>query len=471
MYRSGDLGRWRPDGVLEFGGRADDQVKLRGFRIEPDAVEAALTRLDSVGQAAVVLRQIAGEARLIGYVTPAAGAAPGSAPPDPAALRAALAAHLPDYMVPAALVVLETLPLSPSGKLDRRALPDPELSGTADYEAPATPDEALLCRLFAELTGAARVSVTDSFFALGGHSLLAMRLVARLRAERGVELPLRALFAHPSPRGLALDLATASAERMGYDPLLPLRSDGSERPLFCIHPAGGSSTVFSSIVQHLPVDLPVYGLQAKALSDGEAGHSSIRKMADCYVQAMRSVQPQGPYRLLGWSFGGVVLQEMTAQLEAQGQTLEIGILLDSGLSGDAFSDLEPRDKAELLTEQAEAFDISAKGLTEESLKTAVLLEAKRRSLMPQAAEIDDVELMLQMMRQTPVLMARWAGCPRLNAPIAFIRASDNNRTDLQDQLTALTAGYARVFDVAAPHDRMCDQEHSEIMAHLVQAVL
>jgi nonribosomal peptide synthetase DhbF len=471
MYRSGDLGRWRSDGVLEFGGRADDQVKLRGFRIEPGEIEAALVRLDSVGQAAVVLRQIAGEARLIGYVTPAAGTAAGSAPPNPATLRAALAAHLPDYMVPTALVVLESLPLSPSGKLDRRALPDPALSGTAAYEAPATPDEALLCRLFAELTGAARVSVTDSFFAIGGHSLLAMRLVARLRAERGLELPLRALFAHPSPRALAKDLATAGAEKMGYDPLLQLRVHGSERPLFCIHPAGGSSTVFSSIVQHLPVDLPVYGLQAKALSDGEAGHSSIREMADCYVQAMRRMQPQGPYRLLGWSFGGVVLQEMAAVLEAQGQTLEIGILLDSGLSGDAFSDLEPRDEAELLTEQADAFGISAEGLTEGELKAAVLLEAKRVGLMPQAAEIGDMELMLQMMRQTPALMARWAGCPRLNAAIAFIRASNNERSDLQDRLAALTSGSVRIFDVAAPHNKMCDQEHSETMARLVQAIL
>jgi nonribosomal peptide synthetase DhbF len=241
--------------------------------------------------------------------------------------------------------------------------------------------------------------------------------------------------------------------------------------LFCIHPAGGSSTVFSSIVQHLPVDLPVYGLQAKALSDGEAGHSSIREMADCYVQAMRRVQPQGPYRLLGWSFGGVVLQEMAAVLEAQGQTLEIGILLDSGLSGDAFSDLEPRDEAELLTEQAEAFGISAQGLTEESLKAAMLLEEKRVGLMPQAAEIGDVELMLQMMRQTLVLMARWAGCPKLNAPIAFIRASDNDRTDLQDQLSALTYGSVRIFDVAAVHYRMCDQENSENIASVIQDVL
>ena len=258
---------------------------------------------------------------------------------------------------------------------------------------------------------------------------------------------------------------------MRYNPLLQLQLGGPERPLFCIHPAGGSSTVFGSIAQHLPDGLPVYGLQAKALSDPSAGHSSIREMAGCYLEAMRGVQPQGPYRLLGWSFGGVVLQEMTAQLEAQGQTLEIGILLDSGLSGDAFSVLEPRDEADLLTEQAEAFGISGQGLTEESLKAAMLLEAKRRGLMPQAAHIGDVELMLQMMQQTLVLMTRWVGCPRLNAPIAFVRASDNERSDLQNRLTALTSGRAQFFDVPVVHNRMCDQGHSYIIALLVEDIL
>jgi pimeloyl-ACP methyl ester carboxylesterase len=298
-----------------------------------------------------------------------------------------------------------------------------------------------------------------------------MQLVARLRAERGLELPLRALFAHPSPRALAQDLATASAEKMGYDPLLPFRSDGSERPLFCIHPGGGSSTAFSSIVQHLPVDLPVYGLQAKALSDAGAGHASIREMADCYVQAMRNLQPNGPYRLLGWSFGGVVLQEMAAQLEAQGEILEIGILLDSGLSGDDFSDVEPHDEAELLTEQAEALGIAAEGLTEEALKAELLLAAKRHGLMPEAAEIGDGELMLKMIQQAPVLMAGWVGCPRLNADITFIRASDNSRTDLEDKLTALTSGSVLIFDVPAPHNKMCDQDHSPIIALLVEDIM
>jgi len=186
-------------------------VKLRGFRIEPGEIEAVLTRQAGVGQAAVVLREVAGELRLVGYVTPAQGAEA----PDGAALREALGAVLPEYMVPSAFVALAALPLSPSGKLDRRALPAPEVLGGVGYEAPGTAEEALLCRLYGELTGAARVSVGDSFFALGGHSLLAMRLVARVRAERGVELPLRAVFAHPVVRDLARELTQAQSDRLG----------------------------------------------------------------------------------------------------------------------------------------------------------------------------------------------------------------------------------------------------------------
>ena len=214
MYRTGDLGRWRSDGVLEFGGRSDDQVKLRGFRIEPGEIEAALERLEGVGQAAVVVREIAGEARLVGYVTPQGGTESNTTASnthtadsttsvlEPSVLRAGLSAELPEYMVPSAFVVLGSFPLSPSGKLDRRGLPAPEITGVSEYEAPVTPDEALLCRLFGELTGAARVSVTESFFALGGDSISAIRLVSHAR-RGGLYLEVRDVFRYPDPRGLA----------------------------------------------------------------------------------------------------------------------------------------------------------------------------------------------------------------------------------------------------------------------------
>ena len=228
MYRTGDLARWRGDGVLEFLGRADAQVKLRGFRIEPGEIEAQLLRQAGVSQAVVVARADGGSGpRLVGYVVAAARHGTAAAV-DGLGLRAALSQVLPDYMVPSALVVLDRLPLTPNGKLDRRALPSPELGPPQAHRAPRTPQEEILCGLFAEVLGVARVGIDDNFFELGGHSLLATRLISRVRAVLGVEVAIRVLFEAPSVAGLGLRLSSAGAALRPR--LVPLRRP-SEIPL------------------------------------------------------------------------------------------------------------------------------------------------------------------------------------------------------------------------------------------------
>ena len=223
MYRSGDLARWRPDGVLEFVGRADAQVKLRGFRIEPGEIEAALMRHAAVAQGAVIAREdAAGSKRLVGYVVAAAGRTV-----DASELRAHLGLGLPDYMVPSALVVLDRLPLTPNGKLDRRALPAPELAARQDWRAARTPQEEILCALFAEVLGVERVGIDDNFFELGGHSLLAIRLISRIRSSLDVEISIRSLFEAPSVAALSERLLEAQAAR----PALLVQSRPAELPL------------------------------------------------------------------------------------------------------------------------------------------------------------------------------------------------------------------------------------------------
>src|SRR6266511_1526422 len=276
MYRTGDLARWRRDGVLEFVGRADGQVKLRGFRIEPGEIEAALVRHGSVAQAAVVAREDgAGGKRLIGYVVAAAGTRA-----DPAGLRAHVGLSLPDYMVPSAIVVLDRLPLTPNGKLDRRSLPVPDLTPTGAGRVARTPQEEILCGLFAEVLGVGRIGIDDNFFELGGHSLLALRLISRIRSVLDVEIAIRSLFEAPTVGGLCQRLAGEGAaarpalRACGRPVEVPL-SFAQRRLWFLDRLEGGSATYTIPLAVRLRGELDVAALEA-ALGDVVGRHESLR---------------------------------------------------------------------------------------------------------------------------------------------------------------------------------------------------
>src|SRR5262249_18427495 len=244
MYRTGDLARWRDDGVLEFLGRADHQVKLRGFRIEPGEIEAALLSHPSLAQAAVIAREDQpGDRRLVAYVVGAS-----EQHPEPAELRAHVGKALPDYMVPSAVVVLERLPLTANGKLDRAGLPAPEVKSGLG-RLPRSAQEEVLSGLFAEVLGLERVGIDDGFFALGGHSLLATRLISRVRSVLSVEVAIRVLFEAPTVAGLARRLAEEAGEARA-----PLRAQArpaeiplsyAQRRLWFLDRLGGASATYT----------------------------------------------------------------------------------------------------------------------------------------------------------------------------------------------------------------------------------
>ncbi|MGX1955919.1 amino acid adenylation domain-containing protein [Streptomyces anulatus] len=320
MYRTGDLARWNRDGELEFVGRSDDQVKIRGFRVELGEVEAALTQLAGVERAVVTVPETAAGKQLVGYVVPAGA----DVAVDGGAVRGELAVRLPEYMVPAAVVVIGELPLTVNGKLDKRALPAPKFSG-GEYRAPSTPVEEVLAGIFARLLGLPRVGVDDSFFDLGGNSLSAMRVVAAVREAFDSEIGVRALMEAPTVRGLSRQLYSwSAADEM---PQVVTLCRGTGDPLFCIHPGGGVSWAYRALGQ--VVGRRIIGIQQTP--DGGERPSTVREMAAHYADVVQAVRPEGPYDLLGWSFGGVVAHQMACELERRGARVRRLVLLDAAL--------------------------------------------------------------------------------------------------------------------------------------------
>ncbi|GLW89940.1 amino acid adenylation domain-containing protein [Actinokineospora globicatena] len=304
MYRTGDAAVRTRDGGLRYIGRLDQQVKIRGFRIELGEVEAAIATHPDVRQVAVIHR----DDRLVAYVV---------SDTDAAALRQHVSGLLPDHMMPV-FVPIPALPLTTNGKLDQRALPEPER--TASGQVPRSPREDVLCGLFAEVLGIESVGIDDNFFALGGHSLLAAKLIGRIRETLGIDVPMRALFQAPTVLGLVSAETSAT-----IDPLVTIRADGDQRPLFCFHPISGVAWCYSALQRHLPADVPIHGLQVDLASHP----TTLDELTSGYLRHIRGVQPEGPYRLLGWSLGGTIAHAVAARLRSEGAEVELLALLDS----------------------------------------------------------------------------------------------------------------------------------------------
>jgi amino acid adenylation domain-containing protein len=320
MYKTGDLARWTADGVLEYLGRNDFQVKIRGFRIELGEIEARLAEYESVREPVVLAREdSSGDKRLVAYYVSDVNIAV-------EALRAHLLAKLPEYMVPAAFVCLDRMPLSQNGKVERKALPAPDSSAYVQgtFEAPAGPVEEKLARIWARLLGLERMSRNASFFDLGGHSLLAVRMLTLIEAEFGHSLDLTSLFKAPSIASLSSLLQQGGSPGSSSPHVVFIQPDGTKPPLFAIE----TPMLYRDIARHLGNNQPVIGLQlfnpAKPL---EMKYSCLEEAAGECVRLIRETQPQGPYAVIGWCAAGVVAFETAQQLVQMGHEVSfIGIL-------------------------------------------------------------------------------------------------------------------------------------------------
>ena len=326
LYKTGDLARYLPNGEIEFAGRRDFQIKIRGFRVEPGEIEAVLGRHASVRQAVVVATDegVNGK-RLVAYLVPVRGLTP-----SVGNLRGWSRERLPDYMIPSDFVFLDELPLTPNGKVDRRVLlARPAISVPVENcAAPTDPIESRLVHIWEELLSKRPIGIRDNFFDVGGHSLVAVRLMRRIEQAFGRKLPLVALFEAPTIEQLA-SLLRQDRLPPSVSLIVPIQPRGDRPPFFFVHGLGGAVLRFQALARHMAPDQPFYGIQPQGIDGGMPFLRTVEQMASCYIGEMRQAQPQGPYFIGGYSFGGLVAFEMARQLQAAGEEVAFLGMVDT----------------------------------------------------------------------------------------------------------------------------------------------
>jgi len=472
LYKTGDLVRFRPDGNLEFLGRLDHQVKLRGFRIELGEIEAALAAHPNVQQAAVRLWQDpAREKYLAAYVTPQDDQAP-----SPNELRSYLQSSLPAYMLPAAYVTLSAFPKTPSGKIDRQALPAPDdgnIVRTTAYVAPRNPLEKHLASIWEQILGRKKIGVRDNFFELGGHSMLAVRLMGQIQQQYGTTIPLVSIFQHPTIEHLA-ELLEQQDGAVPISLLVPLKPSGTKPPLFFIHPSGGSVHWYIELSGLLGEDQPFYGIQAKGLHGESELHTEVVTMAAHYVKAMRDFHPDGPYLLGSWSMGVIIAYEVARQLAEQGREVAFLGLLDQGPE---LSSEEPEDQAAYLVEVfGKQLPLSVdhlRQLDEEEQIKHIWQVAKRANLVMPDITLEQFHNFIHILSTHTNAWRKYEPQP-FPGKITLFRAQeqgDNAPEDPDMGWARLAQQGVEIVDVPGNHLTMIHEPHVQVLAEKMQECL
>nr|AGH69808.1 non-ribosomal peptide synthase [Nostoc sp. 'Peltigera membranacea cyanobiont'] len=476
LYKTGDKARYRPDGNIEFLGRIDHQVKIRGFRIELGEIETALCQHPEVRECVVIVRtNESGDKQLVAYVVPKLSKLTASK------LRSFLQQQLPNYMVPAAFVVLESLPLTPNGKVDRRALPTPDKSSFTDtgFVAPSNTLERQLAQIWSEILDVELVGVKDNFFALGGHSLLAIRLMAKIQQELGKSLPLATLFQSPTISDLASLIKTEKNVPTNFC-LVPIQPKGNKSPFFCVHAVGGEVLCYADLAGYLGPEQPFYALRSLGLDGSCEPLTGIEDMAATYIKALQTIQPEGPYQLGGWSMGGAIAFEMAMQLKTSGQTVSLLALIDSYVPIQKFKGSLLMDEAMLLADWVKtlsglsnkAFSISAETLrlleAQEQLNY-VLEQAKEVGLLPKEIGHKQGSSLFRVFKANSQAIASYTPQPYLGR-ITFFYADESMKQNQYPSLgwAAVAAGSITTHNISGNHYSIIE---SKILAQKLRAYL
>ncbi|MBC6433148.1 amino acid adenylation domain-containing protein, partial [Nostoc sp. HG1] len=490
LYKTGDLARYLPDGNIEFLGRIDNQVKVRGFRIELGEVEAVLSQHEDLKGCCVIAREdTPGDKRLVAYLV-----AHQNCTPTINELRQFLKAKLPEYMIPNAFVMLESLPLTPSGKVDRRALPTFNHTSDSDkFVAPRNQLELQLMQIWSRILKVDKVGVQDNFFDLGGHSLLTPYLMAQIKQQFGKDIPIASLYQNPTIEQLAT-IVQADSDSSIWSPLIAIQPNGSKPPLFCLPGAAGTPFYLYDLARCLGSEQPFYSFQANGLSGGSAALTQVEDMAAQYIQELEVVQPQGPYFLAGHSFGGKLAFEMAQQLLRKGHKVALVAILDTTAP---FYQEKPEgfdwDNARWLAQLAGAIEIVyAKKvdisddilqclLWEDQLKY-VLERLKNADILPPDDEITQLNNMVQLLKANSLVNY----VPQQVYPIriTFLRASETSAVEesnsevLSEILQDSTWGWSKfstepvdIHFVPGNHVTMMTQPHVQVLAERLKACI
>ena len=497
LYRTGDIAR-RKDATIEYLRRIDHQIKIRGYRVEKGEIEASLVRHPGIADCVVTIGEgRAGEKQLVAYIVnkPAQS-------PTTAELRGYLKGLLPDYMIPSGFITLETMPLTPNGKIDWRSLPASSNSNVrqAEMAPPRTFYEAVLAGIWAGVLGVDDIGIHDNFFDLGGHSLLAPSIISKAQTLLRVSVPVRSLFEFPTIAGLARAVEDAkrvkSADKK-WTPVVELQHGNSALPFFCVHAGGGGVGCYLDLVRHLGSEQTFYGIQAPEHGDLEGSpynFNSVEDTASYYLEAVREAQPLGPYLLGGWSAGGVIAFEMARQLKNQGQEVALLALLDCMPRSIMASKLDPGAMAFLYAKAMAASSgrdlaVSFDSIRELEMRDALSLlvaELKRAGIIPFETKADWFEKLLEGVQSRSQSLTRYS--PRIYAgkitlfrgteiDAEFIKAQnalDEAAIDYRDRTNGwfrLSTEQVDVYETPGHHYTIVLEPHVRVLARQLKSCI